>query len=175
MRLVNWKGAGCSGGSAAGLKSTSTGCSSASFCFHSSLRLRPSSLCPLVCIRLNYSHLFTPVSAAPFSFFPACESLDARGANSILNYWDLGNSFILLPSPKHIFEQNPIKPVGFMIPEISFFFFFFGNMYFFLFKAVMETLNVGIVIQILRLLRIICGKRRSYYPVWKFLLVLFFL
>lgn len=142
MFLVNWPAADCSGEIAVGLKYT---CSShtarrlrlsarspVSFCFHSSLRLRRPGLNTsvfLTCIRLNYAVCGVPpvhscVSAARFLFFSHCESIDARGCNSILSYWDLGNSLILLPSPKHIFEQNPIKPVGFMNPD-SFFFFFF--------------------------------------------------
>ena len=93
-----------------------------SFCSHSSLRRRRPGLntsVSLLRIRLNYTVCSVPpvhscVSAARFLFSPHCASIDARGCNSILNYWDLGNSPILLPSPKHIFEQNPIKPVGFM-------------------------------------------------------------
>lgn len=84
-----------------------------SFYFHSSPGLQRPCLNTsvfLMCIRLNYTVCGVPpvhscISTARFRlfFFSLCESIDASGCNAILNYWDLGNSLILLPSPKHIF------------------------------------------------------------------------
>lgn len=88
-----------------------------SFYFHSSPGLQRPCLntsVSLMCIRLNYTVRGVPpvhswISTARvrlfFFFFPLslCESIDASGCNAILNYWDLGNSLILLPSPKQIY------------------------------------------------------------------------
>lgn len=166
MRLVNWPAADCSGEIAGSLKYTSSSHTArraprrAPFHFIS-IHLRGYSgpaLIPLFSscvsdwiIQYAASHLFTRVFplhvSAFFFFFSLCESIDASGCNAILNYWDLGNSLILLPSPKHIFfEQNPIEPVGFM-NSMNFFFLCVcvccravGSIFFFL-STQLEMLN----------------------------------
>lgn len=77
----------------------------------------------------------------------------------------------MLPSPKHIFEQNPIKPVGFMIPEMSFFSFFLIIYVFFS----LQGGHGNVKCENVHTDSAAAEDCLSDYLVWKFLLVLFFL